>query len=70
VVEWVAGALRESHTQRKSERDQSIDRPQHESNRIQGRLDAIYLDKLDGSIESACGRLVLEAASGRGIATG
>ena len=53
VTEWVANALRESHTDEKRERDHAVDRLQSEYNRIQARLDAMYLDKLDGRIEAA-----------------
>jgi len=53
VVEWVAGALRESHTDEKHERDEAVARLQANYDQIQTRLDAMYLDKLDGRIDAA-----------------
>ena len=53
VVEWVAGELRESHAGEKREREEAVNRLQADYNRIQARLDAMYLDKLDGRIDAA-----------------
>ena len=53
VVEWVAGALRESHADEKHERDEAVARLQANYDQIQTRLDAMYLDKLDGRIDAA-----------------
>jgi len=52
VVEWVAGALRESHADEKHERDEAVARLQANYDQIQTRLDAMYLDKLDGRIDA------------------
>ena len=52
VVEWVAGALRESHVDEKHEREEAVARLQADYDRIQARLDAMYLDKLDGRIDA------------------
>jgi site-specific DNA recombinase len=52
VVEWVAGALRESQVDEKREREEAVARSQADYNRIQTRLDAMYLDKLDGRIDA------------------
>ncbi len=52
VLEWVVGALRSSHQDEKQFHDESIARLQAEYSRIQGRLDAMYLDKLEGRIDN------------------
>ena len=50
VLEWVREALRESHKDAKKHHDEAIARLQAEYSRIQTRIDAMYLDKLDGRI--------------------
>jgi hypothetical protein len=45
------GALRESHGDEKKFHDEEIVK-QHEHGRIQDRLDAMYIDKLDGRIDT------------------
>ena len=52
VVEWVAAALRESHADEKHEREEAVARLQANYDQIQTRLDAMYLDKLDGRIDA------------------
>jgi site-specific DNA recombinase len=52
VVGWVAAALRESHAGEKQEREEAIARLQANYDQIQTRLDAMYLDKLDGRIDA------------------
>src|SRR5450759_3065668 len=53
VVEWVAAALRKSHADEKHEREEAVARLQASYDQIQTRLDAMYLDKLDGRIDAA-----------------
>jgi site-specific DNA recombinase len=53
VAAWVAEALRHSHTDAKQHHDEAIARLQVEYNRLQSRIDAMYLDKLDGRIDTA-----------------
>jgi site-specific DNA recombinase len=52
VVEWVAAALRGSHADEKHEREEAVARLQANYDQIQTRLDAMYLDKLDGRIDA------------------
>jgi site-specific DNA recombinase len=51
VLQWVSTALRESHTDQKKEHESAIARLQAECNRIQNRIHAMYVDKLDGRID-------------------
>ncbi len=50
VLEWVKEGLKQSHTDEKREHDEAIGRLQAEYTRLQNRIDAMYLDKLDGRI--------------------
>lgn len=52
IVTWVASALRESHADEKLHHDHAIAALQAEYRRIQNRIDAMYLDKLDGRIDA------------------
>ena len=52
VVDWVTDALRESYADERKFHDEAIRRLDAESKRIQGRLDTMYIDKLDGRISS------------------
>jgi len=52
IMDWVTVALRQSHCDAKQYHDASITRRQAEYSRIQSRIDAMYLDKLDGRIEA------------------
>jgi DNA invertase Pin-like site-specific DNA recombinase len=53
VLEWIVTALRESHRDEKDFHDEAIARLQAEYRRLQDRIDAMYLDKLDGRIDNA-----------------
>jgi site-specific DNA recombinase len=52
IVSWVTEALRQSHGDTKRHHEAAIFRLQAEYNRLQSRVDAMYVDKLDGRIES------------------
>jgi site-specific DNA recombinase len=52
VLGWVTGALRESHRDEKKFHDQEMLKLRREHGRIQERIDAMYLDKLDGRIDA------------------
>jgi site-specific DNA recombinase len=51
VFEWIARALRESCADEKREHGDAIARLQAEWERLQKRIDAMYIDKLDGRID-------------------
>ena len=53
ILGWVKEALRESHGDEKRFHEEAIVRLQDESHRLQNRLDAMYVDKLDGRIDEA-----------------
>ena len=53
ALEWVREALRASHADEKREREGAIERLQAEHKRLQSRLDAMYIDKLDGRVDAA-----------------
>ena len=53
VLDWVFRALRESHGDEKRYHDEAIGRLQAEYRKLQGRIDAMYVDKLDGKIDGA-----------------
>jgi site-specific DNA recombinase len=53
VLDWVRSALLESHADEKREHEEAIARLQQEYNRLQGRIDTMYVDKLDGRIDAA-----------------
>ena len=53
VLGWVTEALRQSHSDAKRHHDEAISRLQAEYNRLQNRIDAMYLDKLDGRVDAA-----------------
>jgi len=50
VLAWVSQALRLSHDDEKQHHEDAIRRIQAEYNRLQNRIDAMYVDKLDGRI--------------------
>jgi hypothetical protein len=52
VLQWVIQALREGHQDEKKFHEDAVARLQREPKRIQDRIDAMYMDKLDGRIES------------------
>ncbi len=51
VLGWLKEALRESHGDEKRFHEEAIGRLQDEYRRLQNRLDAMYVDKLDGKID-------------------
>src|ERR1017187_9348096 len=53
VVDWVASALRESHTDEKRFRDAAVAKLNSARARLQGRLEAMYEDRLDGRVDLA-----------------
>ena len=53
VLDWVRDALKASHADERKEQEQAILRCQKEYKRREDRLQAMYLDKLDGRIDSA-----------------
>jgi len=53
VLEWVAAALKKSCQDEKKYHDGLVDKLQDEYKKIQHRLGAMYVDKLDGRIEQS-----------------
>jgi site-specific DNA recombinase len=53
VLEWVRDALRASHADERREHHEAIRRLQVEHKRLGDRINAMYLDKLDGRIDGA-----------------
>jgi site-specific DNA recombinase len=53
VLEWVRDALHESHADERREHEAAIERFRAEYDRLQNRIHAAYVDKLDGSIDAA-----------------
>ena len=53
VLAWVTKALRESHEDERHYHNEAITRLQREYERIQDRIDVMYLDKLDGRVNAA-----------------
>jgi site-specific DNA recombinase len=52
ALEWVREALHASHADEKREHEGAIERLQTENKRLQSRLDAMYIDKLDGRVDA------------------
>ena len=52
VLDWVSQALRVSHGDEKQHHEDAIRRIQTEYDRLQNRIDAMYVDKLDGRIDT------------------
>jgi len=52
VLEWIVTVLRESHRDEKAFHDETIGWRQAEYSRLQGRIGAMYVDKLDGRIDN------------------
>jgi site-specific DNA recombinase len=50
VIEWVVTALKESHGDEKRYHDEMIAKLQKEYQKLQDRIDAMYVDKLDGKV--------------------
>ncbi len=53
VLDWVVKALRESHTDERRYHEERIKALQTQYTKLQGRIDAMYVDKLDGTIDGA-----------------
>ena len=53
VLDWVREVLSQSHDDERQAHDEAIKRLQAESGRLQNRLDAMYVDKLDGGVDAA-----------------
>jgi len=53
VVNWVSEALLRSHGDARCHHDEAIARLQAEYTRLQSRIDAMYVDKLDGRVDAA-----------------
>jgi len=53
VSDWMITALRQSHKDEKQHHDEAICRLQAEYRKLQDRIDAMYVDKLDGRINAA-----------------
>ena len=53
VLDWVRDALTQSHEDERRAHDGAIERLQAEYTRLQNRLDGMYVDKLDGRIDTA-----------------
>jgi hypothetical protein len=51
VLTWVRDALRASHADEKNEHEAAVGRLRAEYDRLQGRIHAMYVDKLDGKID-------------------
>jgi hypothetical protein len=51
-MEWVAEALRQSHAEERQYRDEAIARLQAEDKRLQNHIDSMYVDKLDGRVDT------------------
>jgi DNA invertase Pin-like site-specific DNA recombinase len=53
VLEWVRDALHASHADERHEHEEAIRRHQVEHKRLQERINAMYVDKLDGVVDTA-----------------
>ena len=53
VLEWVRDALHASHADERREHEEAIKRYQAEYKRLQDRINAMYVDKLDGVVDTA-----------------
>jgi site-specific DNA recombinase len=53
VLEWVRQALHASHADERCEHEEAIKRLQAEQKRLGDRINAMYLDKLDGRVDTA-----------------
>ena len=64
VLEWVREALHASHADERREHEDAIERLLDEHKRIGGRINAMYLDKLDGRVD--CAFFDMKSAEWRG----
>jgi site-specific DNA recombinase len=53
VLEWLRDALHASHADERREHEEAIRRHQAEYNRLDERIHAMYVDKLDGVVDAA-----------------
>jgi site-specific DNA recombinase len=53
VLDWVRDALHDSHANERREHEEAIGRLRAEYDRLQNRIHAAYVDKLDGTIDAA-----------------
>src|SRR3984893_19483731 len=53
VLEWVRDALHASYADERREHEEAIKRLQSEHKRLQDRINAMYVDKLDGLVDVA-----------------
>ena len=53
VLEWVRDALHANHADERREHEEAIKRHQTEYNRLNDRIHAMYVDKLDGVVDAA-----------------
>jgi DNA invertase Pin-like site-specific DNA recombinase len=53
VLEWVREALHASHADERREHEEAIRRHQAEHKRLENRMHAMYVDKLDGLVDAA-----------------
>ena len=53
VLEWVRDALHASHADQRREHEEVIKRHQAEYKRLDDRIRAMYVDKLDGIVDTA-----------------
>ena len=53
VLEWVRATLHASHADERHEHEEAIRRHQVEYKRLQERINAMYVDKLDGVVDTA-----------------
>jgi len=53
VLDWVSDALRASHADERGEHEEAIRRLHTEHKRLGDRINAMYLDKLDGRVDAA-----------------
>ncbi len=52
ILGWIRDALHESHADERREHEETIKRLRAEHDRLQNRIHAAYVDKLDGTIEA------------------
>jgi site-specific DNA recombinase len=53
VLDWVRDALHDSHADERREHEEGIEKLRAEYDRLQNRIHAAYVDKLDGTIDAA-----------------
>ncbi len=53
ILEWMRVALRDSQADEQNFREEATERLQADYNKLQKRIDSMYVDKLDGRIEAA-----------------